>query len=371
MTPAGDRGARERRANGTSVCTVDGSTDAVLKQLRRLGPVESLDCCYEAGPTGYGLYRKLRQAGVNCIVVAPSPIPRKPGDRVKTDRRDARALAELLRSGLLTAVWVPDDATEAMRDLSRAREDAKAAERVARQHLGKFLLRHERRWSGKSNWTLAHMEWLERQKFAHEAQQRVLQDYLHQVKEAAARVLRLEADIAAQLETWSRAPVVKALQAFRGVRMVTAVGVVSEIGDFERFPSAPKFMSFLGLTPAESSSGDSTRRYRITRAGNAHLRRLLVEAAWAYRFQPRMSQAISKRNEAVSTEVRSIAWKAQRRLNDRYRRMLERGKTKQQTVTAVARELAGFIWAAARQEQGRDAGQVDRGERLYVLEAHQ
>ena len=282
------------------------------------------------------------------MVVAPSLVPKQAGDRVKTDRRDALKLARFLRSGDLTEVYVPDEATEAMRDLERARDDAKRAERTARHHLSKFLLRHERRYTGKS-WTQAHLKWVRSQQFEHEASQRVIVDHLHTVEQATARVERLTQDIAELVESWSRKPLVKALQALRGVQLISAVTLAAELGDFSRFSSARQLMAYLGLIPSEHSSGQAKKRGRITRTGNRHARTILVESAWSYRFRPAMSPAIRRRNEAASPRVRAIAWKAQHRLHDRYRRLLGRGKNKQQTVTALARELAGFVWAIARE----------------------
>jgi len=327
----------------------------LLKQLRKLGSPARLRCCYEAGPTGYGLYRALSAAGLACLVVAPSLIPVKSGNRVKTDRRDARKLAHYLRSGDLTAVWVPDEASEAMRDLERARDDAKRSERVARQQLGKFLLRHDRRFPGKTSWTRRHLAWIVTQKFAHEAQQQVLTDYLHTVEEATTRVQRLSEQIAKLVEGWALAPLVKALMAMRGVQLITAVTVAAEIGDLKRFHKAGQLMSFVGAVPSERSSGDSRRQGRITKTGNAHVRRVLVEAAWTYRHRPRLSQAIRARNAGLPPQVQAIAWKAQVRLNERYRRMLAAGKAHNVTVTAVARELAGFVWAVGQQVESPTA----------------
>jgi transposase len=327
----------------------------LLKQLRKLGSPARLRCCYEAGPTGYGLYRALTEAGFACLVVAPSLIPVKSGNHVKTDRRDARKLAHYLRCGDLTAVWVPDEASEAMRDLERARDDAKRSERRARQQLGKFLLRHDRRYPGKTSWTGRHLTWIATQKFAHEAQQQVLTDYLHTVQEATARVKRLSDQIAKLVEDWALAPLVKSLMAMRGVQLITAVTVAAEIGDLKRFPKAGQLMSFVGAVPSERSSGDRRRQGRITKTGNAHVRRVLVEAAWTYRHRPRLSDAIRKRNEGLSPQVQAIAWKAQVRLNERYRCMLAAGKSPNVTVTAVARELAGFIWALGQQVESPTA----------------
>jgi transposase len=333
-----------------SLSTVPNDIAGVIKRLRRLGPVESLRCCYEAGPTGLGLARGLNEAGIACEVIAPSLIPVQPGARVKTDRRDARNLAHYLRSGNLTAIHVLDPTTEAIRDLERARDDAKKAERSARQQLSKFLLRHGRQFAGKSTWGPAHLAWLAQQTFDQPAQQDVMSDYRESVELATARVARLTERMAERSAVWEKAPLVTALQALRGVEMVSAVTLVAEVGDFRRFASASELMSFVGLVPSEHSSGGSRRQGRITRTGNGHVRRILIEAAWHYRRQPRMSKAIRQRNDLVSGPVRVIAWKAQQRLHRRLGRLLGRGKPPTQAVTAVARELLGFVWAIAREE---------------------
>ncbi|HKP56569.1 MAG TPA: IS110 family transposase [Polyangiales bacterium] len=330
------------------VATVPYEVRALLKQLKKLGSNGQLRCCYEAGPTGFGLCRTLCAAGIECIVVAPSLIPKQAGDRVKTDPRDAVKLARFLRSGDLTAVHVPDEHTEAMRDLERAREDAKRAERTARHQLSKFLLRHGYRYSGTS-WSQRHLDWIRKQHFEIEAQRRVLENYLDTVVKATQRVVLLTRDIAEMVETWSLKPLVKALQALRGVQLVSAVTIAAELGEMSRFSSAPQLMAYVGLIPSEHSSGGTKKRGGITRTGNQHVRKTLVESAWSYRHKPAMSYEIRRRNNGVSTGVRDIAWKAQQRLHRRYRRLLGRGKSKQQTVTALARELAGFIWAIGRQ----------------------
>ena len=322
----------------------------LIRRLLRLGPAESLRCCYEAGPTGFGLARRLQEAGIACEVIAPSLVPVQPGARVKTDRRDARKLAQYLRSGDLTPVHVLDPATEAIRDLERARDDAKRAERAARHQLSKFLLRHGRWFEGRSTWGPAHQAWLAKQRFDNEAQQDVMNDYRAPVELATARVVRLTARLAERVAAWDQAPLVTALQARRGVDLVSAATWVAEVGDFRRFASASELMSFVGLVPSEHSSGGSRRQGRITRTGNGHLRRTLVESAWHSRRQPRMSQAIRARNEKVSAPVRAIAWKAQPRLPKRRFRRTERGKPPTQAATAVARELVGFVWAIAREE---------------------
>ena len=268
------------------VGVIANDTGLLLKRLRKLGRESSLRCCYEAGPTGYGLQRDLTTAKISCVVVAPSLVPIQVGNRVKTDRRDAIRLARFLRSGDLTEVTVPDAATEAMRDLERARDDAKRVERSARHQLGKFLLRHGRSYPGKTRWTVKHLEWIRAQHFEHQAQERVLVDYLHAVEEAGLRVGRLTRDIEELVKTWRLAPLVKALQALRGIQLVTAVIIAAELGDLARFQTAPELMSYVGLVPSEHSSGESKRRGHITRAGNGHVRRVLVESAWAYRFRP-------------------------------------------------------------------------------------
>jgi transposase len=334
-----------------NVATVPNDTAALVKRLKKLGLGTKLKCCYEAGPTGFVLQRALSVACIECVVVAPSLVPQRPGDRVKTDRRDAVKLARFLRSGDLTEVHVPDAATEAMRDLERCRDDAKRAERTARHQLSKFLLRHGRTYEGKKAWTGMHLDWIRRQVFEHEAQNRVLVDCVQAVENATSRVERLTKDIVELVETWSLRPLVHAFQALRGVQVITAVILAAELGDFARFASAPALMAYLGLVPSEHSSGETQKRGRITRTGNGHVRRILVESAWSYRHRPAMSWAIRKRNEGVAPAVQAIAWKAQHRLHRRYQKLLGRGKNKQQTVTALARELAGFVWSIARQPQ--------------------
>jgi len=338
--------AEPGRGEPSGLATIPNDTVMLLKRLKRLGRVK---CCYEAGPTGFVLQRDLTAAGIDCIVVAPSLVPMKTGDRVKTDRRDAVKLARFLRSGDLTEVHVPEPATEAMRDLERARDAAKRAERTARHQLGKFLLRHGRRYSGKTAWTHTHLEWIRTQRFEHEAQQRVLEDYLKTVEDLGERVNRHARSIVELVEGWSLKPLVKALQALRGVNIIAATVLAAELGDFARFATAPELMGYLGLVPSENSSGETRQQGRITRAGNGHARRILVEAAWAYRFRARRSKAIRARSRGVSDEVQRIAWQAQERLCARYRKLTARGKNKNRTVVAIARELAGFVWAIGHQ----------------------
>jgi transposase len=321
---------------------------ALGKCLERLGPAHGLRLCYEAGPTGYDLARRLNDAGLSCLVVAPSLVPRD-GRRVKTDRRDAVKLAHFLRSGDLVAVTVPDAQTEAMRDLERARDAAKKAERVVRHQLDKLLLRHGRIWPGKTKWTEKHLAWVRTQPFAEAALRRVCEDGLTAVEQAGLRVTQLTGALTDLVPSWSLRPLVLALQALRGVQVVSAVILAAEIGDYQRFESPRQLMAYLGLVPSEHSSGGSRQQGRITRTGNAHARRILVEAAWSYRFRARVTKAIAARLLPVASGVRQIAWKAQQRLHRRYVRLLSRGKNKQQTVTALARELAGFVWAIAHE----------------------
>lgn len=334
---------------------IPNTPEAICRLVKRLNPEgEVLAFCYEAGPCGYGLYRQITQLGHACDVVAPSLIPKRPGDRVKTDRRDAQSLSSLHRAGELTPVWVPDQAQEAIRDLTRAREDMKSVERHTRQRLGAFLLRHGKVYtSGKSRWTLTHFRWLESVKFAIPVQQIVFQEYVDAVKQAQQRVIGLEHEMNKALEGWCLAPVVDALMSLRGVKLITAMTVMAELGDITRFDSPRQLMMYLGLVPSEHSSGSSTRRGGITKAGNGHVRRVLVEASWCYRFMARKTAHLQRRAEKASESVQAIAWKAQKRLCGRYRHLLEeRGKLKVQICTAIARELVGFIWAIANAVTG-------------------
>jgi len=346
VAEAGDRPAEVWK-------TTTNDPAAVLRKFRRLGPLSSLKVCYEAGPTGFGLQRYLREQGVDCAVIAPSLVPVQSGCRVKTDRRDARNLAHYLRSGNLTPIWIPDEHTEAMRDLERAREDARLSERRARQQLLKFLLRHDRKFTaGRNHWTQIHWSWVRQQRFSHEALNRVLGDYIQAAEQATERVRRLTQDIAELIEGWALAPLVKNFQAFHGIQLVTAVGLSAEIGNFERFEKATQFMAFVGLVPSESSTGTSRKQGGITKTGNRHVRRLLIEAAWHYYdVVGATSVALQKRREGVPPEIVAIADKARRRLGRKAFRLRKGHKTANKIVTALARELAGFLWAAARASQ--------------------
>jgi transposase len=294
------------------------------------------------------IYWQLTALGVPCEVVAPTLVPTKAGDRVKTDRRDAAKLARSFRAGDLTAVWVPDAAHEALRDLVRAREAAKKDQLRARHRLGKFLLRHGRRPStAMTAWTQRHLTWIRQVQFEHPAQEATRLDYLHEVDHAVGRIERLERAIDEAVKTAPTAmrAVIDALQALRGIALVSAVTIVAEVGELSRFTRAPQLMGYGGMGAREDSSGTRTRRGGITKTGNAHLRRIAIEAAWAYRHQPAVGGALRKRQATVSEEVKAIGWKAQLRLHARYRKLLGRGKCQQQVVTAVGRELLGFIWA--------------------------
>lgn len=327
--------------------------DAIKRLLGKLtGRGGLLRFCYEAGPCGYGLQRQLAASGHDCVVVAPSLIPRKPGDRIKTDRRDAIKLAKLHRAGELTAVWVPDPAHEAMRDLVRARLAAVRSLRQARQQLSGFLLRHDRRY-GRRAWTLGHRRWLAGLSFEQAAHHVVLEDLIATVEAAEERRDRLTGEIGTQLEDWSLGPVVQALQSLRGMAMVNAATLVAELGDISRFAKPSQLMAYLGLVPSERSSGQSRRQGGITKAGNGAARKALIEAAWSYRFPARISREQLIRQEGLAKPIREIAWKAQQRLCRRYRRLVNRGKPTTVVTTAIARELAGFVWAIAQQTQHR------------------
>jgi len=311
----------------------------------------ALHFCYEAGPTGYGLHRQLTGLGYPCSVVAPSLIPRKPGDRIKTNRRDAVQLARLLRAGELTAVWVPGEAHEAMRDLVRARDAAVAELRLKRQAISSMMLQQGRVYPGKKTWGAKHRTWLQAQRFEHPAHVLVLQEMLLAARHAEERIARLEAAIVEFLPRWSLAPVVDALQALRGIALIGAVTILAELDDLRRFETPRQLMGFLGLVPGERSTGESVVRLGITKAGNSRARRTLIEGAWTYRHLPRTGPAKLRLHERVSPAVRDIAARGQARLCARYRTLSGRGKKPTVTITAVARELAGFVWAIGREVQ--------------------
>jgi len=328
---------------------IKNTPEAIRQMVKQLCPDgELISFCYEAGPCGYDVYRQLNRLGHHCDVVAPSLIPTKPGERVKTDRRDSEKLSRLNRAGELTSVWVPNQEQEAMRDLTRAREDMKTLERMSKQRLNAFLLRYGRNYSqGKSRWTQAHSRWLEGLKFDIEVQQIVFQEYVEAVKQSQARVAGLIKEMEKALKGWVLAPVVEALMALRGVKLITAMTIMAELGDITRFDSPRQLMSFLGLVPSETSSGKSRHQGGITKTGNGHVRRVLIESGWCYRFPARKTAHLQRRAEQCSDAVQAIAWKGQKRLCGRYKHLMGRGKLKVQVCTAVARELVGFIWAIA------------------------
>lgn len=331
------------------VGTVGPQLSQLLKALKSVGKPETMLVVYEAGPCGYGLARQLRLRGYACEVVAAGKMARRPGERIKTDRRDALTLARLARSGDLVKVIVPDERDEAMRDLSRAREDAVRARLKARQQLKAMLLRHGHRYGGKSSWTQAHERYLAEVSFVHPAQNIAFAEYRQAVREGHERVERLAQALRTQTEDWRLKGLVAALSSLRGIDFVAAVTLTAEIGDFSRFAHPTELMGFLGLVPSEHSTGDTRRQGEITKTGNGHARRVLVEAAWNYRFPARLSRLLQRRQEGQSTAVRDIAWRAQLRLAHRYRRLSARKLHPNKVCVAIARELAGFVWDIAHQ----------------------
>jgi transposase len=331
---------------------IGGTMDALDRAVRKLASRgTTLRFVYEAGPCGYEIYRHLTGKGFSCKVIAPSKTPKKSGDRIKNDRRDAETLARMERAGELTAVYVPGEEDEAMRDLTRAREDAVKALKTARHQLNAFLLRYGKRYPGKSSWTPVHLRWLADVSLPHPSQQIVLQEYVTAVRVGTERTTRLTDQIAKLLPQWRLYAVVQALQALRGVAPIVAATTIAEIGDLGRFPNPKKLMAYLGLIPSEHTTAESTHRGSITKTGNGHVRRALIEAAQAYGFPARVSRHLLKRQEGLPESVRAIAWKAQVRLCGRFRRLMARGKLKTKVVTAIARELCGFMWAISREVQ--------------------
>lgn len=313
------------------------------------GPqLSELLMAYEAGPCGYPLVRQLSARGYRCEVIAVAKIPRKPGERIKTDRRDALTLARYLRAGELTPVHVPDARDEAIRDLSRAREDAVRARLKARQQLKALLLRHGHRYTGKSSWTAAHERHLAQVTFDHPAQHIAYAEYRRAVCAANDQVERLTSALRDQAATWRFAPVVRALMTLRGIEFVAAVTLVAELGDLARFSHPKQLMSYLGLVPSEYSTGASRVQGKITKTGNGHARRILIESAWSYRYPARMSRTLVVRNEGQPKVVTDLAWRAQLRLCSRFRRFAARGVPQNKICVAVARELAAFVWDVAR-----------------------
>ena len=310
--------------------------------------------CYEAGPCGYKLYRQIIASGHACQVVAPSLIPRKPGERIKTDKRDATKLSRHLRSGDLTAVWVPDEEQEAMRDLTRARDDMKGQERKARQQLNAFVLRHGHAWpSGRTRWTQTHFNWLESIRFEQPWLDIVLQEYIDAVKAATRRVAEMTDQMMQALSCWSLGPIVDSLVALRGIDKIAAMVLLAELGDISRFASPKQLMAYLGLVPSEHSSGGRRRQGAITRTGNGHARRMLVESAWSYRFPARQTMHLKRKAQHATEDAKKIAWRAQKRLCGRYRTLTQAGKNTKLVCVAIARELVGFIWDVVCHEMPR------------------
>lgn len=339
--------AEAGRAPARLIGNISHDVPKLLKVLARHGEPRQVHVVYEAGPTGYGLQRQLAKHGYVCQVIAPALIPRRAGDRVKTDRRDCVRLAELARAGELRAVWVPDPADEAIRDLARAREDAVNACTRAKRQLKGFLLRHDVRYPVRNSWGKTLYHWLSTLNFGPGAQT-AFTEYIQAVATCEERVVRLTDALVHSVEGWRFEPVVKALLALRGFDRINAIGVVAEVGDIGRFTHPRQLMGYLGLVPSERSSGERVARGSITKTGNAHARRLLTEAAWNYRFSPRVGPQAQQRAKGLPQSIRDLGWKAQVRLTGRFRRLQARGIHRNKVCVAIARELSGFVWAVAR-----------------------
>ncbi|WP_456151317.1 IS110 family RNA-guided transposase [Aquibacillus koreensis] len=342
--------ADEGRTKARYIGMISYTVEAIRHLVKKLGGADQLRVCYEAGPTGYGLYRLLKSMDIECEVIAPSLIPRKPGEKIKTDKRDALKLATLYRAGELTPIYVPTEDDEALRDLVRAREDVKEDELRAKHRLTKFLLRNEiKPPEGTRKWTVKYWDWLNSLKFDRSPSRIAFQEYLQQLKEFQQRLKILEKEIENQAKEGAHAPMIQTLMTLRGVAVITATSLVAEIGSFDRFLTPQHFMSYTGLVPSENSSGSTRKLGEITKTGNRHVRKLLIEAAWSYRYQPAVKGELKKRQKDHPTNVLGISWKAQNRLHTKYFRLLGRGKESGKAITAVARELAGFIWAIANE----------------------
>ena len=347
--------AEEGRGAVRDTGAIRGDLQAVEKWIGRLrkayGKEVKMRACYEAGPCGFGLARRLQQLGVACEVVAPSLTPTRAGERVKTDKRDARKLARLLRAGELTPVYIPEPTDEALRDLCRARTDAVDDRRRARHRLKGFLLRHGYRYQGKSAWSGAHMRYLRELVLPHPAMKAILEEYLMAIEGAGERIARCEVAMGDLLLHWRLAPAVKALMAMKGFQLVAAMILVSELGEVHRFAHPRRVMAYLGLIPSEHTSHNKRRQGAITKCGNAHARWLLVECAQHYAAPPKVSKELSRRQEAQPREVRAISWRAQHRLHRRYTRLATRRLPRNKAIVAIARELCGFIWELLRTQR--------------------
>jgi len=330
--------------------TIPNTPDAIAKLLKKFKELKNVLFCYEAGPCGFVIHHQITLSGGNCVVIAPSLIPTKPGDRIKTDKRDASKLARSLRNGDLTVVWVPSKEQEALRDILRARQDAVKDYSRKRNQLSKFLLRLGFVTpEGINPWTVKHRRWLESIKLQEHFHRICLREYLHSVDETKAKIARLEDEILPAIEKIVDNKLFFALQALRGVGKITAATLIAEVGDFVRFREPDQLMAYAGLVPSEYSTGTSRRQGRITKTGNSMIRFIAVESSWHYRFPPKVNQTLKKRQEGLSAEIVAIAWKAQHRLNHKYRLLLAKGKPKQKVVVALGREFLGFVWAIAKQ----------------------
>jgi transposase len=324
----------------------------LFERLRREGPVAA---CYEAGVSGYDLHRQLTALGVACSVMAPALTPRRPGQRVKTDRRDAAKLVRLFRAGELTAIHVPDECEEAVRDLVRCRDDVRRDVLRWRHRVLKLLARHGRTYLAGRNWSQAHWRWIREQRFEQPPLERAFEATLFTLEQALARQAELDKELEALATTAPYREPVAALRCFRGIDTLSAIILLAEVVDFQRFRRPRQLMAYLGLVPSEYSSGDTQRRGALTKAGNSHARRVLVEAAWHYRHRPALGPALAHRSQGQPDAIVSQAWRAQQRLHRRYRHLLGHGKRPPVAVAAVARELVGFLWAAMTRPDSRPA----------------
>ncbi|UOQ85210.1 IS110 family transposase [Gracilibacillus salinarum] len=342
--------ADEGRSKPRYIGMIDYTVGAIDKIMKKLGESAELQVCYEAGAVGYGLYRLLTHLDIPCEVIAPSLIPQKPGDKVKTDKRDALNLATLYRAGELTPIFVPTEDDEALRDLVRGREDVKEDEKRAKHRVNHFLLRNGRKEpEGVRKWSVRYWEWLHTLTFKRLTSRSIFQEYVQQLRESQQRLKRLEKIIKEEAENGVHAPMIQKLMSLRGVALITATSLVAEVGSFERFQKASQFMAYTGLVPMESSSGYIRKQGNITRTGNRHVRRLLIEAAWSYRYSPAVKGELAKRQKGQPANVTTISWNAQQRLHKKYFRLMQRGKESGKVITAIGRELAGFIWAIANE----------------------
>ncbi len=331
------------------VRTTKQSIEKLARQMQSKHPGAALMFVYEAGPCGYWIYRLLTRMGHQCYVVAPSLIPKKPGSRIKTDKRDAMMLAQLLKTGDIDPIYVPEPEDECIRDLSRARERSMCDLKDAKYQLKALLLRNHIKYHGTDNWGPKHLRWLTELVLPHPAQQIVLQEMIQTINERMARLQRLDDELLYHVKQWRYYPVVKSIQAMRGVRLVVAAGLIAELGDLSRFDHPRKLMAYVGLVPSEHSTGGNRRLGGLTKTGNNRARRLLTEGAHSYRYNANISTELQKRQESLPKEVIDMAWKAQLRLCKRYQRMMHRGKHRNLVISAIAREMIAYTWSIARE----------------------